>query len=374
MNVHIAGIGTARPPVRIDQAQAAEAAVPFCSGSPAEAKTLAALYRRTQVGQRASVLLSENGKPAGNGQPPATQSFFTPPDADHPGGPPVSQRMQVYGQHATPLAAEAALAALDNANTRADQIGQLVVVTCTGFGSPGLDVRLIDTLNLRRDVGRTTIGFMGCHGALNGLRVARSLAMSEHAPVLLCAVELCSLHFQYGWNPQQIVANALFADGAAAVVVKPHDESFKGDPTKWRIDATGSCLVPDSADAMTWRIGDHGFEMTLSPKVPELIRANVRAWLTQWLECRDLKLDDVGSWAIHPGGPRVIDAVEEALDLPQSAGEISRHILRSCGNMSSPTLLFILDELQKRRATGPCVMLAFGPGLMVEAALLGNHP
>jgi predicted naringenin-chalcone synthase len=127
--------------------------------------------------------------------------------------------------------------------------------------------------------------------------------------------------------------------------------------------------MPDSTDAMTWRIGDHGFRMTLSAAVPGLIRAHLSSWLDGWLSEHGLTRDAVGSWAVHPGGPRILGAVEEALGLPDEALHHSREVLRQHGNMSSPTVLFIVDRLRRAQAPRPCVALAFGPGLVVEAAL-----
>jgi predicted naringenin-chalcone synthase len=182
-------------------------------------------------------------------------------------------------------------------------------------------------------------------------------------------VELCSLHFQYGWEPQQIVANALFADGAAALVGQAA-QAADVSRISWRVAATGSCVFAGSQDAMTWTVGDYGFRMTLSPRVPELIRAHLADWLTHWLAQQGLSMRDIGSWAIHPGGPRVLSAVEAALNLPAGAAEASRQVLAEHGNMSSPTVLFILERLRRAGAPLPCVMLAFGPGLTAEAALL----
>jgi predicted naringenin-chalcone synthase len=214
-------------------------------------------------------------------------------------------------------------------------------------------------------VQRVHVGFMGCHGALNGLRVAQALTGADPtARVLLCAVELCSLHFHYGWDPKKVVANALFADGAAAVV-----GAAAGPADAWRVAATGSCLIPDSEYAMTWNIGDHGFEMTLSTRVPSLISAHLRPWLEAWLAQCGIALEHVASWAIHPGGPRILSAVERPLGLTEEATVVSREILAAYGNMSSPTVLFILGRLQTRHAPRPCVALGFGPGLIAEAVL-----
>jgi predicted naringenin-chalcone synthase len=280
--------------------------------------------------------------------------------------------MHRYADKAPPLAASACRRALEDAGCSPSDIGQLVLVSCTGFTAPGIDIELFSRLGLRSDAGRTTVGYMGCHGAMNGLRVAQGLAESSLEDgrfVLLCCVELCTLHFQYGANPQHIVANALFADGAAAAVLASSARGTSA-PKHFAVLAQASRLLPDTRDAMTWVIGDHGFEMTLSPRVPDLIRQHLRAFIEPWLELQNVTLADIGGWAIHPGGPRVISAVEDALDLPPGAGDASRHLLHTHGNMSSPTILFILDRLQLQNTPRPWVGLAFGPGLTIEACLV----
>jgi predicted naringenin-chalcone synthase len=208
---------------------------------------------------------------------------------------------------------------------------------------------------------------MGCHGALNGLRVGRAFTTADpQVCVLLCAVELCSIHYFYGWDPGKVIANAIFADGAAAVV-GVHDSAAPAGA--WRATASGSNLFPGSRDAMTWSIGDHGYVMSLSKRVPGLIAAHLRPWVEQWLDQQDLALKDVATWAIHPGGPRIVAAVEEALSLPHDKTRVSHDTFAEFGNMSSPTVLFILDALRKHNAPRPCVALGFGPGLAVEATL-----
>jgi predicted naringenin-chalcone synthase len=246
--------------------------------------------------------------------------------------------------------------------------------------APGIDMALVAGLGLKPTVERTHLGFMGCHGAINGLKVARGcLGAEPDARVLVCCVELCTLHFFMGWDPEKIVANALFADGAAALVcesdVSPHkpqngtrNDGF-ADPDPWKLAAVGSVRIPDSATAMTWEIGDFGFEMGLSRRIPELIGLHLRGYLQSWLDRQGLTLADVASWAVHPGGPKILDAVELALPLPPPALEASRTVLAEHGNMSSPTLLFILDRLRRQNAPRPCVALGFGPGMVVEAAL-----
>jgi predicted naringenin-chalcone synthase len=270
----------------------------------------------------------------------------------------------MYAEESGPLAAAAARAALTDARMSASTVTHLVTVSCTGFVAPGIDLMLIHELGLSASVARAHIGFMGCHGALNGLRVASAFTgASPDAVVLLCAVELCSLHYHYGWDPQRMVANALFGDGAAAVVGTGAGEGA------WRLASSSSRVFPESMDAMGWTIGDHGFEMRLSKAVPRLIAGNVGPWLRSWLAEQGLSLEMVRSWAVHPGGPKILEAAEEGLGLPREATLDSRAVFAEHGNMSSPTVLFIVERLRKSDAPRPCVALGFGPGLAAEAAL-----
>ncbi len=355
------GLGTAVPAHAMAQHEAATLAVRLCGHTEETAALLPLLYRRTQVATRGSVLLDGSN---GDG---LRQTFFQPAGPSQDRGPTTRQRMERYAQEAETLALAATRQTLQQAQCDPQRISHLVTVSCTGFAAPGVDIALMKQLRLRRTLERTHVGFMGCHGALNGLRVARAITQQDpRACVLMCAVELCSLHFSYAEDPERMVANALFADGAASVVLG-HAKTASRDA--WQVAANGACLFPDSEEAMRWQIGDHGFEMTLSARVPGLIRAHVRPWLARWLKTHHLRIDDVRSWAIHPGGPRVLSAVAGALSLRPAITEISRQVLSTCGNMSSATTLFILERLIKQHAPRPCVALAFGPGLAAESAL-----
>ncbi|MBI3291558.1 MAG: type III polyketide synthase [Elusimicrobia bacterium] len=362
MSLTILGIGTALPRRSMAQADAVELAKAICCQTESQVRLLPALYRRTHVQRRSSVLLEgSNGGVMG-------QSFFPPAEGAADRGPTTGQRMQRYAKDAAPLALAAAQRALGESHVEGPQITHLITVSCTGFAAPGVDIALIKKLSLPPTVGRTHVGFMGCHGALNGLRVASALVNADpNARVLLCAIELCSLHFHYRWDPDKIVANALFADGAAALVAV--SAAARPSPEAWQVVATGSCLFPDSEDAITWQIGDHGFEMTLSARVPALIATHLQPWIEGWLEEHSLTLAQIPSWAVHPGGPRLLDTVSACLGLSGDATATSREVLAECGNMSSPTVLFILERLRQRKAPRPCVALAFGPGLVAEAAL-----
>ncbi|MDR3635282.1 MAG: type III polyketide synthase [Isosphaeraceae bacterium] len=358
MSMRIVGIGTAVPRHRITQDDAAQITEPFACETSAQRRRFLATYRLSGVETRHSVVLE-----ASEGDLDSRQSFFA---ANHPR---TSDRMRLYEQEAGALAESAARDALTESALPPARVTHLVTVSCTGFHAPGLDCALIQDLGLSRGVARTHVGFMGCHGLLNGLRVAHAfLGADPAACVLVCAVELCSLHHQYGWDPEKIVANALFADGAGAVVGVGGTSRTASDA--YRVVASGSTLVDDSQDAMGWRVGDHGFEMMLSPRVPDLIGQHVRPWLDGWLGQHGLTIESVGSWAVHPGGPRILSAFGAATGIDRAALAPSVQVLADYGNMSSPTVLFILDRLRRAGAARPCVAIGFGPGLAIEAALL----
>lgn len=358
--VVLTGLGTAVPHNVIAQARAAKLSAELIRGQ--QAKAVEALYRRSGVKFRHSVLLE------GNGESIHTQSFYAPARDEQDRGPSTSERMERYAVEAPVLAADACRKALYQAGARAEGVTHLVTVSCSGFAAPGCDLKLIEMLGLSPAVTRTNVGFMGCHGLMNALRVARGYVESDpSATVMISAVELCSLHQQYTQDAQQIVANALFSDGTACLILQ--SEASAGSGGGWSLADQRSFIIPGTAEMMSWRIGDYGFEMTLSPSVPDIIRETLRPWLSEWLDDVGLSIPDVGCWAIHPGGPRVLSATGETLGLHASDLSPSFEILEQYGNMSSPTVAFILEQLQSGGSRPPCVMIAFGPGLTIEAAL-----
>jgi predicted naringenin-chalcone synthase len=363
MSFAILGMGTAVPPHRYAQAESAAIAGAAVGADADQSAILTELYVQTEIASRHTVIPKDVADDLVHGTD-AAGSPFSKRGADGC-GPDTAERMAVYVRDVLPLARQAARRAREESGVAPAAITHLVTVSCTGFAAPGFDIGLMKSLELGPTVERTHLGFMGCHGAFNGLRVARALAESNpNACVLLCAAELSSIHYHYTWNPKRLVGNALFADGAAAVV------GASGDAAGWRVAANGSCLFANSEHAMTWTIGNHGFDMTLSAKVPNLIAEHLRPWLETWLRAEGLSIRDVGSWAIHPGGPRILTAVESALGLDRAQTWASREVLSRFGNMSSPTVLFILQRLHAVNARRPCVAVGFGPGLAAEAALI----
>ena len=278
-------------------------------------------------------------------------------------------RMRLFDPHATALAADAARAALLDAGVDAAQVTDLIVVTCTGFSAPGVPRRLIDQLGLAPSVRSSQIGFMGCFGGVCGLRAAAAHASADaRGVVLMVSVELCSLHMRLDRDPQNMVATALFADGAAAVVVACHHPSRNAAEATPRLSGSScpiirpgrSLTVPDTLDAMSWIITDAGFAMTLAREVPEAIARGLPGLIGTTHEA-----------IVHPGGPSIIDAVVASL-APSQLGAIdhSRGVLRDCGNLSSATILFVLERWRRSGGSRPAAMVAFGPGLTIDLVTL----
>jgi len=362
-NATIVGIGTASPAYSISQANSVSVARRFVHDAGEATNVLPALYRMTRVARRASVVLDGPSEEELEIQ----QSFYLQANSADDRGPTTQQRMERFAAAAGELAVSSAAAALQDAAVPAAQVTHLVTVTCTGFYAPGFDIELISGLGLSGDVQRIQVGFMGCHAIINAMRAATAIAIADpQACVLVVAVELCSLHYQYGWDPDRVVANALFADGSGALVIRNQSATEQAP----QIRATGSRWLPGTQDAMSWKIGDHGYQMTLAATVPSCIEAHLPGYLEQWLGDQGLTIQDIRGWATHPGGPRVLTSVEQSLNLPADSLAISRGVLSEHGNMSSATLVFILKQMRQANIPLPWLMLGFGPGLEIEVALL----
>lgn len=280
------------------------------------------------------------------------------------------ERMRRYAVEAMPLGKEAVAAALSDAGLAAEEVGLFAVVSCTGYGTPGVDIGVAADLGMAPDVQRLVIGHMGCYAALPGLGAVGDFAVARQRPAVLLCLELPSLHVQPPTTDMgQVVSHALFGDAAAAVVVTPGPGAGLGI-----IDVV-ALTDPGTADHMTWEVTDFGFRMGLSPEVPAVLARHVAPLITGLLHRHGLTLSDVDAWAVHPGGPRILDTVAEQLALPADALDASRRVLAGCGNCSSATVLLILDELVaagRPRSGRPAVVVAFGPGLTLYAALLAG--
>ncbi len=279
------------------------------------------------------------------------------------------ERNRTFMQAALPLGEATVRRALDAANVPARAIDQFSVISCTGYDLPFLDLQIAGQVGLRRDLRRTCILGMGCYGAFPGLVRARDVALADpqqHA--LMLSIELCSLHFQPTADTENVIVSALFGDGAAAAVVG-FDEDSTGPML---VDSLTRCEY-NTLEHMAFHLTDHGMKMVLSAYVPELLEANIEEFVDELLERNHLKRRDVRFWGLHPGGLKIMQHIERRLELERDALSYSRAVLRRYGNMSSATILFVLDEIircGKPEQGDYAVLLAFGPGLTMEGCLL----
>ena len=262
--------------------------------------------------------------------------------------------------------------ALDDASLAPGDVDHVFFVTVTGLATPSVDARLVNRLGLREDVKRTPIFGLGCVAGAAGIaRVSDYLRAYPKETALLLSVELCSLTLQRDdVSIANVIASGLFGDGAAAVVMRGADVARTGGP---RVLATRSVFYPDSERIMGWDFVDSGFKVVLSAKVPELVTANIRGNVDAFLDAHGLDRSRIAHWVAHTGGPKVLQAFERALELPESALRRSWASLKEVGNLSSASVLFVLSELQCSGDARPGeygVLMAMGPGFCAELVLL----
>ncbi len=357
----IQSIGTAVPSYRCKQADLAAFMSRHLQLDKKQSRNLHILFATSGIKHRYSVVPDYSS--------PEEDYVFFPKNEELEPFPGTADRMVFYRKEALGLA----IAAIDDCfvtlDSSTDSITHLITVSCTGMYAPGLDIDLVSELGLKTDVERTSINFMGCYAAFNALKVANHIASNNRdARVLIVSVELCSLHFQKSADEDAMLSNALFSDGAAAALISSEKISSA------RLEMTNfySDLALDGKEEMGWFIKDVGFEMKLTAEVPEVIRSGIGK-LTDQLLSR-VHSHDIRHYAIHPGGRKILDLIEEALQIPQEKNEASRYVLSEYGNMSSPTVLFVLKklltQLDQRNHEEDILSFAFGPGLTLESMLL----
>lgn len=323
------------------------------------------VYKQSGIAARHSVLPDF--------KPGAAPVLFHEDEAGALIEPTTGARNRIY-EEAYPALARAAVARAFAAapHLAPDAVTHVVTVSCTGFTNPGPDLYLTHAFGLNPAVERYHLGFMGCYAAFPALRMAHQFCRANpEAVVLVLCIELCSLHLQVKPTADALLANALFADGAAAALVsaQPLPDGARG----YSLEGFSTRLLPEGERDMAWTIGDRGFDMVLSSYVPRLLSLKARPLLTAMLAEHDYGLDDVGAWAVHPGGRAILDGLQESLALPPDALDRARETLRDFGNMSSVTILFVLKRMlltPTPPTNKPVLALAFGPGLSVEMALL----
>jgi len=364
MSSVISAIGTSNPDNKFAQSQILNFMQSAHQLSGDNARRLQKLYQASGIKFRHSVI-DDFDKHTGNFTFFGNDTGLTP-------FPTTQQRGQLYQNTALNICLEAIKNATKNLeNFDIKSITHLITVSCTGMYAPGLDVEIVEELNLNPSVERTCINFMGCYGAFNALKMANYICIAQpDATVLVVSVELCTLHFQKENTLDNWLSNSLFADGAAAVVVQ-----HKNLATKKIFEIKGfySQLVSKARSQMAWTIGNHGYQMQLSNQVAKQIKAEIKNVAMVLLNKLNLVLADVGQFAIHPGGRRILEVCDEVFNLETHQNQHAYKVLRDYGNMSSASILFVLHELSNtliaQNKSENVLSFAFGPGLTFESIL-----
>lgn len=350
-NPAILALSTGVPDARYSQHDIMEHLLTISSGLNRRARAVRAIFERSGVGFRHSVV---------------GEGYFAVPRT-------TQERNDFYMAEAVPLGEKTMLHGLQRCGVQPTQIDDFFVVSCTGLNTPGLDLLLAGRLGMNPNLNRTCVLSMGCYGAFPALRRAREAVRERPGRLaVVLALELCSLHTQLDNAAETVVSSALFADGAAMALVGNQDSLSSGTSQPRIVDMLTHCDYT-TLDHMSFTLTDHGFRMYLSSYVPDLLAASISPFVDRLLSNNGLARDDVRFWGIHPGSTKIVDYVQENLSLSDEQVECSHHILYNYGNMSSATILFVLEHIQ--RCSHPSsgdygILLAFGPGLTMEGMLI----
>ncbi|SMD35372.1 Predicted naringenin-chalcone synthase [Reichenbachiella faecimaris] len=361
MGAFITAIGTANPANRYSQEDLAQFMCDHLTSNPADHKKVKVLYRATGIQNRYSIL-DDYKKKLGTFTFYSNQSDLQP-------FPSTQKRMSIYKEKALPLAISAITDCLGNDHPFST-FTHLITVSCTGMYAPGLDVDLIKALNLSSDIRRNSLNFMGCYAAMNAIGMAKEICDNhKKSKVLIVSVELCSLHLQKDQTEDNLLAHSLFADGAAALVVSGEQPLHNSG---LEVIHSASQLFINGQSDMAWQIGDFGFQMALTTYVPKIIEGGIKQLTSKMLAQIDQSLADIDAFAIHPGGKKILEAIENQLGITKEQNLAAYEVLKNHGNMSSPTVLFVLKQVWSELKSQPnkkILSFAFGPGLTLEGLL-----
>lgn len=356
MNNYIVSVGTANPGKAISQENISKFMKNAHGLDHQEGRKLDFIYKRSGIQSRHSVLTDFEKE--------EFQDFtFFPKNKELNPFPSTKSRMEVYRKAAPKIALAAIEDCLSGCDAKVSSISHLIVISCTGMYAPGLEIDLINSLGMKNSVERYAIQFMGCYAAFSGLKMADRICDSDpNALVLVVAVELCTLHFQKDYNEDNLLSNAIFGDGAAAVLVSKKQQGIK-------IKDYQSNLFQEGENDMAWSIGDFGFEMKLSKYIPGLLEKGIQS-LKKDLEKR-FSLSEIKNFAIHPGGIQILNKVEQTFQIHYGQNRHAHEVLKNYGNMSSVTILFVIKAIMNDPTLkGDVLAMGFGPGLTLETMLL----
>lgn len=355
----ILAIGTALPTYRHAQTDILTFMQRVYALDAVEERKLRFLYHQSGIDYRYS-FIPDYSKPK-------REWRFYPPEESLEPFPSLELRMSWFQKYAAALSVDAIRDCLQNYGKERPEITHLITVSCTGMSAPGLDLQVMEMMELPRQLHRSAINFMGCYAALHALKQADSICKADpSATVLIVCTELCTLHFQKVPTADNLTASLLFGDGAAAVLV---GTGSKEKPIA-TLNGFYAEVVPKGKRDMSWELSSTGFLMTLSGYIPELISTDFRPLLERAMKQYKLDISQIDSWCIHPGGKRILEAVKKSLNLNEDALESAESILRDYGNMSSPSVLFVLKRILDSGIKGRVLAAAFGPGLTMETCFL----
>ena len=356
----ILSIATAVPGFRHRQERILDFMTDVYELAETDRRKLRFLYRQSGISTRHSVIPDYS-------LPAVEWEFYPKPDEEKP-FPGLESRMRWYRHHAADLSVEACIRCLPD-TMDASEVTHLVTVSCTGMSAPGLDLQVMERLGLPPSTFRTSVNFMGCYGAIHAMKIADMVCRTDaDAKVLVVCTELCTLHFQSDPTPDNLASSLLFADGSAALLMVPDTHPGSG----LRIDGFHSEVSSKGKGDMTWELSSKGFLMTLSGYVPELIGEDIAGLVDRAMTRFGVDRERITHWCVHPGGKRILESVERSLLLGPSELDASRSVLEGYGNMSSPTILFVLKEMMEDRSDMTekgLFGVAFGPGLTMETFL-----
>lgn len=366
MPVYIQNIATAVPEHFYKQDFLRERMKEYLSEDKATRRIIHSIYSRSGIDKRHSVI--NDFRSNGNAR------FYFQQDGSL-SSPSTGKRNELYAEYAKPLYVEVARKLVtQNKKVSTDDITHVITVSCTGFFAPEPAYEIVKQLGLSPATQRYHLGFMGCFAAFPALKMARSFCEAQpDAKVMVVCLELCSLHFQDSEQTDNLISGSVFADGAAGTIVS----SDRPIQNSYRLDGFATTIAEQSENDMAWTIGDTGFDMVLSTYVPDIIEANLLDSLQPLLNAYKKEIPEINHWAIHPGGRSILDKIESTLSLEHGHLEASRKVLAEYGNMSSATILFVLQELLKKENKNgndggeeTTLAMAFGPGLTIESCLL----
>lgn len=353
-------IATASPPFKVNQHFAATELKKRMGGTAAISRMIDMAANQSGIDHRFFVIQ--------DGEPDSTNKFYTKDETHF--SPDTKTRMGEYEKWSIELTKNAVKKLAERNKIDFSLIDRIITISCTGFFAPGLDYEIIKEFNISPSVKRTNIGFMGCAASLIGVNTVWEAMNQIHSEnVLMVSVELCSLHLQTEPTRDNILANMIFADGAAAAYFSKSNNS---DNKKLEIQFAESFLFEDSAKFMGWKIGNNGFEMMLSSELPKIILNSASPKAMEILTKRGVNISNIKHWALHPGGRAILDSLQNGLKLTDEELKPSREVLRNFGNLSSVSILFVLKNiLENNQLTKDDYLcaIAFGPGLTMELVL-----